>query len=166
MRIIGIDPGLNHTGWGVIEQVDNRLVFIACGRVSPKPSLPVEARLAALHEGLTQVFQEYRPAHVGIEETFMNNNASSAIRLGMARGAAFLVPGRLGLSVHEYAANQIKKAVTGAGHAGKGQIGAMVRMLLPLAEIESEDAADALAIAICHAHHIPMLEREASCSQG
>lgn len=153
MRIIGIDPGLNHTGWGCIDSIDNRLIYVGCGRISPSAKLSFSERLNGLYEGLMAVMEQYQPQHAAVEETFMNNNAASALKLGMARGVACLVPARMDLAVGEYAANKVKKAIVGSGHADKGQMQAMVKVLLPKAQVTSEDAADALAVAICHAHH-------------
>lgn len=153
---MGIDPGLNHTGWGCIEFVDNRLSFIACGRISTHAKDPFGQRLTVIYDGLRAVIKEFTPQQAAIEETFVNNNAASALKLGMARGVACLAPAKSNLPLGEYAANKIKKSVVGAGHADKTQIQAMVKVLLPMARIESEDAADALAIAICHAHHAPV----------
>jgi crossover junction endodeoxyribonuclease RuvC len=140
-------------GWGIIEQDGNKLSFIACGVISPKDKLTLAGRLCILHEGLRGVIAQYQPQEAAVEETFVNTNATSALKLGQARGVALLTPALAGLDVAEYAANVIKKSITGAGHAEKQQIRHMVDVLLPKAEISSEDAADALAIAICHAHH-------------
>lgn len=153
MRILGIDPGLQKTGWGVIASEGNRLTFIACGLVKTNAELPLYARLAQIDAGLASVLEKYKPDVAAIEETFMNNNAASALKLGTARGAAMTVPARLGLEVYEYGANHVKKSLTGTGHAAKEQIGMMVNMLLPAAGKIGADEADALAIAICHAHH-------------
>ena len=127
--------------------------FIACGLVKTTVELPLYARLAQIDAGLAKVLEMHRPDVAAIEETFMNKNAASALKLGMARGAAMVVPARLGLAVHEYAANLVKKSLTGTGHADKDQIGMMVRVLLPAVGKAAADEADALAIAICHAHH-------------
>lgn len=150
---MGIDPGLQKTGWGIIESNGNRLTFLACGLVKTQAALPLYARLAALDEGLTNVVRQWMPSFAAIEETFMNNNAASALKLGQARGACILAPARLGLEVHEYAANLVKKSIVGTGHATKDQVSMMVRTLLPKCGQLREDEADALAIAICHAHH-------------
>lgn len=152
-RILGLDPGLNHTGWGVIETVDNRLSFIACGAIHPHAKAAMSARLATIHDELKKIVEAHRPDEAAIEETFVNNNAASALKLGMARGVAMLVPALLGLSVAEYSANTVKKSVSGYGHADKSQIAHMIKILLPKAEPTSPDATDALAIAITHAHH-------------
>ena len=152
-RIIGIDPGLRHTGWGVVAIEGSRLSFIACGAVEPSPKADMADRLAALHEGLRIVIHDHSPDEAAVEETFMNKDPRSALKLGAARGIAMLVPAQAGLKVAEYAPNQIKKSVVGAGHAEKAQIRMMVKVLLPKAEFKTDDMADALAIAICHAHH-------------
>lgn len=155
MRILGIDPGLQKTGWGIIEQHGNNLSFIASGLIKTPAGLPLYARLATIDRDLADVVRDYKPDMAAIEETFMNNNAASALKLGQARGVAMVVPARYGLEVHEYAANLVKKTVVGTGHAAKDQIGMMIRTLLPKSGKVSADEADALAIAICHAHHMP-----------
>jgi crossover junction endodeoxyribonuclease RuvC len=153
MRILGIDPGLQKTGWGIIDVNGNALTFVASGLVKTQASLPLYARLALLDEGVQKAVRLYKPAQAAIEETFMNNNARSALKLGQARGALILSVARTGLEVHEYAANLVKKSIVGTGHASKDQMGMMINTLLPKAGKVSEDEADALAIAICHAHH-------------
>ncbi len=153
MRILGIDPGLQKTGWGLIEHYDNRLQFLGCGLIRTQAALPLYARLAQLDEGLALVVREWMPDEAAIEETFVNRNPASALKLGQARGVCIAAPARLGLAVHEYAANLVKKSLVGTGHAAKDQIGLMIRTLLPKAGKVREDEADALAIAICHAHH-------------
>ena len=153
VRIIGIDPGLRRCGWGVIESEGNRLGFVACGVISPPVDEALPRRLAALFEGLTELVRRFVPDEAAVEETFVNQGPRSALQLGQARGVALMTPAALGVPVAEYAANLIKKAVVGAGHAEKEQVQAMVRILLPQADTRSADAADALAIAICHAHH-------------
>jgi crossover junction endodeoxyribonuclease RuvC len=153
MRLIGIDPGLRTTGWGVIDTEGNRLVHVANGRVVSNSGAPMAERLAALHDGLVEVIGKWKPDEAAVEETFVNANPASTLKLGQARGVAMLAPARLGLPVAEYAANAVKKAVVGAGHADKTQIQAMVKRLMPGVEFAGPDAADALAIAICHAHH-------------
>jgi crossover junction endodeoxyribonuclease RuvC len=152
-RILGIDPGLRHTGWGVIESSGNRLIHVANGRVSADDKLPMAERLAAIFDGLAGIIAEWTPDEAAIEETFVNQNPASTLKLGQARGAAMLAPAKAGLPVAEYAANAIKKAVVGAGHADKTQIQTMVGRLLPGVTFAGPDAADALAVAICHAHH-------------
>jgi crossover junction endodeoxyribonuclease RuvC len=153
LRILGIDPGLRRTGWGVIEAEGNRLRFLACGSVEPKDDLPLASRLLAIHEGLAGVLGDYRPAEAAVEQTFVNKDGAATLKLGQARGVAMLAPAMFGISVAEYAPNQVKKTVVGAGHADKNQVLVMLKMLLPKAEPQSPDAADALAIAITHAHH-------------
>ncbi len=152
IRILGIDPGLRRCGWGVIEILGTRLSFIACGSVDPSDKLPMSERLRTIHDGLTAVVAEHRPDEAAIEETFVNKDARATLKLGAARGAAMVVPALAGVSVAEYAPNQVKKTVVGAGHAEKQQIRMMIGVLLPKADPRTEDAADALAIAICHAH--------------
>jgi crossover junction endodeoxyribonuclease RuvC len=159
LTILGLDPGLRHTGWGLVRQDGNRLSFIAAGCISPDPDLPMAARLCELAAALTAIAGQYRPDEAAIEETFVNQNAVSALKLGQARGAAMLVLGQAGLPVAEYAANRIKQCVTGYGHAEKQQIQAMIGMLLPGSGKLAADAADALAVAITHAHHLPQVKR-------
>jgi crossover junction endodeoxyribonuclease RuvC len=156
VRIIGIDPGLRRCGWGVIESAGNRLTFIAAGTVLPPVKLSLAERLALLHKGLSELIAQYRPDEAAVEETFVNQGARSALQLGQARGVALMTPAHHGLPVGEYAANLIKKSVVGTGHADKLQIQLMVKTLLPQAQFDGADAADALAIAICHAHHRAM----------
>jgi crossover junction endodeoxyribonuclease RuvC len=158
VRIIGIDPGLRRTGWGVIETEGNRLVFIGCGSVEPPNDLPLASRLLAIHEGLATVLGDFRPAEAAVEQTFVNKDGVATLKLGQARGVAMLVPAMFGISVAEYAPNQVKKTVVGAGHADKNQIAVMLKILLPKADPKSPDAADALAIAITHAHHRASVE--------
>ncbi|QEX18814.1 crossover junction endodeoxyribonuclease RuvC [Hypericibacter terrae] len=153
MRLLGLDPGLRHTGWGVIEVRGNRLSHIADGAVHSDGAKAMAERLVQLHEGLARVIERYRPDAAAVEETFVNKNPNSTLKLGQARGVALLVPALAGLPVAEYSTNLVKKSVVGAGHAEKQQIQRMVKLLLPGCLIESADAADALAVAICHAHH-------------
>lgn len=153
MRILGIDPGLQKTGWGMIHFEGNRLQFLGCGTISTDAAQSTAERLAEISIQLEKVIAEWAPDEVAIEETFVNKNPASALKLGVARGAAMVTPARLGLSVAEYPANLVKKSVVGTGHATKDQIGLMVKTLLPTAGKMGADAADALAIAICHAHH-------------
>jgi crossover junction endodeoxyribonuclease RuvC len=153
MRLIGVDPGLRATGWGVVEAVDNRLSHVADGVVKTDDRLDLASRLVAIHDGLSDVIARYQPEEAAIEETFVNKNPRSTLKLGQARGVALLVPAQAGLPVAEYPPNLIKKTLVGAGHAGKQQIQMMVRVLLPGCDIATPDAADALAVAICHAHH-------------
>jgi crossover junction endodeoxyribonuclease RuvC len=153
MRLIGLDPGLRHTGWGILDCIGSRLVYVADGAVAPDPQLSLAERLVILHRALGDVITRFAPAAAAVEETFVNKNASSTLKLGLARGVALLVPALAGLPVAEYPANLIKKSVVGVGHAQKAQVQAMVRMLLPGARLATADSADALAVAICHAHH-------------
>jgi len=153
VRLLGIDPGLRHTGWGVVDVVGNRLIHVADGTVSSNERLPLAERLVELYRGLIAVLDEFQPGEAAVEETFVNKNPASTLKLGVARGIALLVPAERGLAVHEYSANLIKKSVVGAGHADKDQVAMMVRRLLPGCLPERSDAADALAVAICHAHH-------------
>ena len=153
VRIIGIDPGLRRTGWGVVESDGNRLAFIGCGSVEPPDDLPLASRLLAIHDGLASVLREFTPREAAVEQTFVNKDGVATLKLGQARGVAMLVPASFGISVSEYAPNQVKKTVVGAGHADKNQIAVMLKILLPKAEPKSPEAADALAIAITHAHH-------------
>ncbi len=153
MRLLGLDPGLRHTGWGVIEVDGNRLSHLANGIVSTDHKAPLAQRLAALYDGVASVIDAYHPGEAAIEEGFVNRNPASSLKLGLARGVVLLAPARAGLGVNEYAANRVKKSVVGAGHAQKQQIGAMVAILLPGCAPAGEDAADALAVAICHAHY-------------
>ena len=159
MKILGLDPGLRFTGWGLIDSVDNRLSFISCGRVVVPDTLEMAERLAFLHNALDTILNETRPDQAAVEETFSNVNAKSTLKLGMARGVVLLAPALKNIPVGEYSANTIKKTVVGAGHADKTQIQHMVKMLLPRADFTSADAADALAIAICHAHHVQTQQR-------
>ncbi len=152
-RILGLDPGLCNLGWGVVDWDEARLSYVACGTIKTGAADPMGERLAALFAGLEEVLNAWAPGEAAVEETFVNGNARSALKLGQARGVALLVPARLGLSVAEYAPNSVKKTVTGTGHADKVQIRAMIRYLLPKAAPETADAADALAVAITHAHH-------------
>jgi len=153
VRILGIDPGLRRTGWGVIESEGNRLIFIGCGSVEPPDDLPLASRLLAIHEGLAAVLGEFKPMEAAVEQTFVNKDGGATLKLGQARGVAMLAPAMFGIAVSEYAPNQVKKTVVGAGHADKNQISVMLKILLPKADPPSADAADALAIAITHAHH-------------
>ncbi len=153
MRLLGLDPGLRHTGWGIIDSADGRLRFVAAGAVSSDDKLSLAERLVQLYDGLMAVIATWAPDEAAVEETFVNKNPVSTLKLGMARGVVLLAPAKAGLAVSEYPANLIKKSVVGSGHADKAQVEAMVRMLLPTAQIARADAADALAVAICHAHH-------------
>jgi crossover junction endodeoxyribonuclease RuvC len=155
MRVLGIDPGLRNLGWGVIDVFGARLVHVAngiCHTHGDEGTLAV--RLASLHAQLTRVVQEHAPDAAAVEHTFVNKDAVATLKLGQARGIALLVPAQFGLEVGEYAPNAVKKTVVGVGHAAKVQVDHMVRLQLPGVQIAGPDAADALAIAICHAHHL------------
>ena len=162
MRLLGLDPGLRVTGWGVIDVAGDRLTHVASGIVKSEAASPLAERLAAIHHGLAAAIAAQRPDCAAIEETFVNKNATSSLKLGQARGAVLLTAALAGLEVTEYAANTVKKSVVGVGHGSKDQVRAMVRMLLPGCGVTDSDAADALAVAICHAHHRATLERWAS----
>jgi len=153
IRILGIDPGLRRTGWGLIGCEGNRLIFLACGSVETNERLSLAERLVTIHDGLTRIVDEFRPDEAAVEATFVNRDATATLKLGQARGIAMLVPAKAGLSVAEYAPNLVKKTIVGAGHGEKGQVRMMIGVLLPKADPQSHDAADALAIAVCHAHH-------------
>lgn len=153
IRILGIDPGLRRTGWGVIDADGNRLVFVACGSVASDDKAALADRLVALHAGLVRVVAEFGPAEAAVEATFVSSDAAGTLKLGQARGIALLAPASAGVAVAEYAPNLVKKTIIGAGHGEKAQIRAMIGVLLPKAEPRTHDAADALAIAITHAHH-------------
>jgi len=148
MRVLGLDPGLRHTGWGVIDVNGNRLTHIANGAAHAATDLPLAMRLVSLFRQITSVIERFRPDEAAVEETFVNRNPASTLKLGVARGVVLLAPAERGLPVAEYSANLIKKAVVGAGHAEKAQV-----QILPGCGIGAADAADALAVAICHAHH-------------
>ncbi len=144
---------MRQTGWGVVEARPDRLRHVANGAIASDPKLPLAARLEQLFAGLVRVIEAFNPDEAAVEQTFVNRNPVSTLKLGQARGVVLLVPARAGLPVEEYGANHIKKAVVGVGHADKRQVALMVRTLLPGVDIAGPDAADALAIAICHAHH-------------
>ena len=153
VRLLGLDPGLRRSGWGVIEIDGSRLVHIASGAVTSDSKAPLAERLSQLFTALTAIVETHRPDEAAVEETFVNKNPASTLKLGQARGAVMLAPAQLGIPVAEYAANLIKKSLVGKGHADKNQIQAMINILLPGAKPQTADAADALAVAICHAHH-------------
>lgn len=152
IRIIGLDPGLRHTGWGVVSLDGARLSWVAHGVISPRETLPFAERLLTLFEAIGQVIAEQAPHEAAVEETFVNTNASSTLKLGHARAAALIAPAQAGLPVSEYAARLVKKSVVGTGAADKGQIAFMIQRLLPAAGKVQADAADALAVAITHAN--------------
>ena len=153
MRILGIDPGLQKTGWGIIENSGNSLHYVASGLIKPDTKAAMSERLATLYHELISVIDEQQPVEAVIEETFVNKNPASALKLGQARGVLLMVPALKGISVDEYSANKIKKSVVGSGHASKQQMGMMVKTLLSSCGTLSEDEADALAVAITHAHY-------------
>ncbi|WP_300032021.1 crossover junction endodeoxyribonuclease RuvC [uncultured Roseobacter sp.] len=163
-RVIGIDPGLRNLGWGVIDVSGSRLTHVANG-VCQSAGTELAKRLLSLHIQLTQVFECWSPDAAAVEQTFVNKDGAGTLKLGQARGIAMLVPAQAGLSVGEYAPNRVKKTVVGVGHADKAQVLHMVRLQLPGAEIAGPDAADALAIAICHAHHARSPALEAAVRQ-
>ena len=153
IRILGIDPGLRRTGWGVVDVEGHRLMFVACGAVTTDDKAALAVRLLRIHDGLTRVIGKFRPDEAAAEATFVNKDATATLKLGQARGVALLVAAIAGVPIAEYAPNLVKKTIVGAGHGEKGQIRMMIGVLLPKADPGSEDAADALAIAITHAHH-------------
>jgi crossover junction endodeoxyribonuclease RuvC len=153
VRIIGLDPGLRNTGWGVIEAEGTRLIYVADGSVHSDAYAPLAERLLQIHEQLIRILKDFAPDEAAVEETFVNTDARATLKLGQARGAVMLAPASCKIPVAEYAPNQIKKSVVGAGHAEKSQVKHMVKLLLPKAVMKTADSTDALAIAICHAHH-------------
>jgi crossover junction endodeoxyribonuclease RuvC len=153
IRIIGIDPGLRNTGWGIIDVLGNSLRFVASGTVKSDGKADLASRLCQIYDGLEGIIHSHQPFEAAVENTFVNVNPTSTLKLGQARGIAMLVPARSGLRGAEYAPNAVKKSVIGVGHGDKKQIHMMVKVLMPKAEFTSDDAADALAIAICHAHN-------------
>lgn len=152
-RLMGIDPGLRFTGWGVIDVDGNRLRHVADGVIATDSVDAVPKRLKVLHDGLVMLFEQYRPDEAAVEETYVNRNGSATLKLGYARGVALLSPALAGIGVSEYGAMAVKQAVVGTGGASKEQVADMVRRLLPGATLKRADASDALAVAICHAHH-------------
>lgn len=153
MRVLGIDPGLRQTGWGIIDAAGTKLSHVANGVCSSGEG-ELAVRLLSLYQQLSKVVAEFAPEAAAVECTFVNKDASGTLKLGQARGIALLVPAKAGLAVGEYAPNAVKKSVVGVGHADKAQVAHMVRMQLPGVDIAGPDAADALAVAICHAHHL------------
>lgn len=153
IRILGIDPGLRRTGWGIIAVSGNSLKYVGCGVVTSDAADDLAVRLCALHRGLAEIIATHSPNEAAVEQTFVNKSGAATLKLGQARGIAMLSPALAGLRVAEYAPNLVKKTVIGTGHGDKGQIAKMISVLLPTADVGSEDAADALAIAITHAHH-------------
>jgi crossover junction endodeoxyribonuclease RuvC len=159
VKILGLDPGLGTTGWGLIRAEGNRLSHLANGQLTTKPNDELPKRLAALGEQLESLMAEHRPDTAAVEEVFVNANPQSTLKLGQARGVIIMVAARSGIDVGEYAARLVKKAVVGVGNAEKAQVHAMVSRLLPGAKIAGPDAADALAVAITHAHHLATSRR-------
>jgi crossover junction endodeoxyribonuclease RuvC len=153
IRILGIDPGLRRTGWGIVTIDGNRLSFVSCGSLATDDGATLAARLLAIHDGLRRVLEEHAPDEAAVEATFVNKDAGATLKLGHARGVAMLAPAIAGVPVAEYAPNLVKKSIVGAGHSEKAQIRMMIGVLLPTADPQSDDAADALAVAVCHAHH-------------
>ncbi|MGD0151238.1 MAG: crossover junction endodeoxyribonuclease RuvC [Xanthobacteraceae bacterium] len=153
IRILGIDPGLRRTGWGVVEIAGNRLGFIGCGSVTSNDRDSMATRLLAIHDGLMRILDEFRPDEAAVEATFVNKDAQATLKLGQARGIAMVVPAKAGVPVAEYAPNIVKKSIVGTGHGDKVQVRMMIGVLLPKADPATHDAADALAIAVTHAHH-------------
>lgn len=153
VRILGLDPGLRNTGWGIVDSLGNRLTHVAHGIVHSDAKDNLADRLSQLYQALLKVIELYHPHEAAVEETFVNKNPSSTLKLGMARGIVLLAPAQAGLVVGEYAANRVKKSIVGVGHADKNQVALMVQRLLPSCGPVSADAADALAVAICHAHY-------------
>ncbi|MEB8388994.1 crossover junction endodeoxyribonuclease RuvC [Rhodobacteraceae bacterium KMM 6894] len=163
MRVLGIDPGLRNMGWGIIESVGSRLSHVANGTCHSE-GVGLPERLLTLHSQLTAILAQYRPDCCAVEKTFVNKDGAGTLKLGQARGIALLAPAQFGIEVGEYAPNTVKKTVVGVGHAAKEQVAHMVRMQLPGVLFDSPDAADALAIAICHAHHAVSLRRVAQAA--
>ncbi|MBK1661671.1 crossover junction endodeoxyribonuclease RuvC [Paracraurococcus ruber] len=153
VRLLGLDPGLQHTGWGLVESAGSRLRHLGDGVISTAADAPLADRLCTLHRALMMLIDQLRPDEAAVEHTYVNKNPGAALKLGQARGVVLLAPALAGLPVAEYQAMEVKRAVVGTGHAEKPQVEAMVRRLLPGATIKRADAADALAVAICHAHH-------------
>ncbi len=162
IRILGVDPGSSATGWGVIDAAGSRLVYVASGVIRPRRGRALAERLAGIFASLQTVIDEHGPHEAAVEETFVNASPRDALVLGQARGVAMLAPALRDLPVAEYAANSVKKSVVGRGHAEKGQVAAMVKVLLPKSGKPAVDEADALAVAICHAHHMGLRKLEAS----
>lgn len=153
LRLLGIDPGLRFTGWGLVEVDGSRLRHLADGVIATDGDASVPERLRVLHDALAALLAEHRPHEAAVEETYVNRNGTATLKLGYARGVALLAPALVGIPVAEYGAKAVKRAVVGTGGAAKEQVQVMVRRLLPGALIRRADAADALAVAICHAHH-------------
>jgi crossover junction endodeoxyribonuclease RuvC len=160
VKILGIDPGLQRTGWGIVQAQGNSLSYVAHGVIKTDAKAELANRLNTLYQELLNVLQQFQPHEAAVEETFVNQNPASALKLGMARGVVLFTPASFGLKVAEYSANKVKKSVVGSGHAEKHQVALMVALLLPaMPKGVVDDAADALAVAICHAHHRDLNER-------
>lgn len=164
-RIIGLDPGLQRTGWGIIVAEGNRLSHVANGVIQTVAKAPTPERLTEIDAGITAVIREFNPDEAAVEETFLNRNPGTTLKLGLARGVVLLTPARAGLPVSEYAAKEVKKSLVGYGSADKAQVAAMAARLLPGVEFANEDAADAIAVAICHAHASQTMNRWAQVSK-
>jgi len=162
MRILGIDPSLTKTGWGILTIEGNSLLHEAHGTIATDSDHPMGLRLATIFQELAAVIKRYSPEEAALEETFLNSNPKSTLKLGMARGVAFVCPPLFGIPVFEYSATKVKKSLVGAGHADKNQVMTMVNMLLPQAQVRDTDAADALAVAITHAHSRTLLHQGCS----
>jgi len=162
--ILGLDPGLRNTGWGVIEVAGSAIRYIADGTVRSDGEADTADRLNQLFSGLSEVIRDHRPDEAAVEETFVNKNPATTLKLGLARGVVLLAPAHAGIPVAEYAAKLVKKSLVGVGGADKHQVAVMVRMLLPTVEPHSADSADALAVAICHAHHASTQRRWAGAA--
>lgn len=165
MRVLGIDPGLRNLGWGVIAVDGPRIAHLGNGVLHSEGETLAE-RLLSLYRGLSAVLAEFAPEAAAVEQTFVNKDGAATLKLGQARGIALLVPAQAGLAVGEYAPNAVKKAVVGVGHAAKDQIAHMVRLHMPGVALAGPDAADALAVAICHAHHLQSAGRLAAAIRG
>ncbi len=159
VRVLGLDPGLRVTGWGIVDVEGTRLRHVADGIVTSDDKLSLAERLSQLHRGVQAVIAQWTPEEAAVEQTFVNKNPESTLKLGQARGAVLLAPALAGLMVGEYSPASVKQAVVGTGRAAKDQVGMMVRTLLPGCLVRSPDAADALAVAICHAHHLNTARR-------
>ena len=153
MRILGLDPGLKVTGWGIVDLNESNLIHVGSGKVTSDEKKAFSSRLVEIFDGVEKVVTTYRPDEVAIEETFVNVNPKSTLKLGHARGVVMLVPARFSIKIAEYSPNRVKKSVVGTGHASKKQVETMVRTLLPTSRASSADASDALAVAICHIHY-------------
>ena len=161
MRVLGLDPGLRRTGWGVVDLNGSRLSHVANGAVTSDDALSLAERLVQIHTGLVEIIARFAPDEAAVEETFVNKNPTTTLKLGQVRGVVLLAPAQAGLPVAEYTPNHVKKSVVGVGHAEKQQIHLMVQTLLPGVKIDGADAADALAVAICHGHHLGSRRRTA-----